>query len=108
MKLISPYIYPGVGMTDDIIISKVCSYLKIRRELVFNKTRKGSSVYARQLISYFLKERLKIGWTNQTGIFLKNGFALDHSTIIHSVKRITEISYDKRVKADIEAINELL
>lgn len=87
------------------IFDSVCKLFEVTPEEVKSHSRKRMYAEPRQIIMYFLR--------NKFGLYLKEIGELfgnrDHSTVFYSIGLVEEfIQVDKRFKAKIEQIEELL
>lgn len=80
----------AILVTDRVkkIIEFVCDMKNIRYEDMKKQTRKREIVYARQLCTYMLKKRTKLALREIGELFADQ----DHSTILHSIKVINDLS----------------
>lgn len=69
----------------EVIINAVKILMKIEEREIFEKTRKRKSVYARQIIFYYLYNN--VGWTFHK---IGDAFNLNHSTVLFAVKNYAE------------------
>jgi hypothetical protein len=63
--------------------------IKIQKETkvnLFEDTRKRTVVEYRALLSYLLREKLRMRWTSIANFFKKRGKPMNHATIIHACK----------------------
>jgi len=69
--------------TIEVIISKVCNYFNVPREVIFQKKRVRDVNEARSIIMYLLHKYLEMTST-EVGRILKK----DHATVLHACKKI--------------------
>ena len=83
------------------IISQICNYLKLDPEWLTDGSRERYIVDARQIAMYLIRKH-----TDNSFPMIGQLFNRSHSTVIHSCKKVKEISdVNKRYKAlimDIE------
>jgi len=63
--------------------------IKIQKEAkinIFENTRKRPVVEHRALLSYILREKLRMRWTNIANFFIKRGKHMTHASVIHACK----------------------
>lgn len=86
----------------DAVVNIVCRYIGVEKEKLPFKSRRTELVYARQLISYLLYD--KVGYSLVEIGELFGG--QDHTTVIHSRDRIKDLMSVKSdyVKRDVEMI----
>lgn len=93
--MISPYVYPAIAERKkrtlqqkiDYIVNIVLAHFKADLDSIKVKTRKADVMIVRQFVSYFLYKEARISLNH-----IKRMFDQDHSTIIHSCKRIEDIA----------------
>lgn len=98
--------------TNRVICNAVCTYFGMDPLEIFQKTRKGTVVFPRQLFHY-----LAAKWTANTLAKIGNygneayrsGY-YDHATVLHSKKLISNLLYinDKEVCESIIAIEAII
>lgn len=79
-------------------IKIICKKLNFKTEDLFENTRKKDIVLKRDIVIYILKKRLNISITNIGKIFNKN-----HSTVIHSLKKIEKKLENKDFKKYLDS-----
>lgn len=89
---LSPYIIPGLPATrktatHDIIVDMVCDVYDIHLSALCTRSRKRDYVEVRQVIMYLLCSYTTMSLKKIAGIF--GGY--DHSTVIHSRKKINDL-----------------
>ncbi len=107
---IHPYTYAGLTITPkttaDItdIIAAVKEATNIAWFDIVSHSRLIDIKDARHLLAYFLREKTHLTWSKIGGIINK-----DHSTAMHSYKRVSEMKeYDAYFKKHTSNINEYL
>ncbi len=84
------------------ITNTILRHYKISMEELRSKSRKADLVEARQVICYFLYQRLDISLAKIGAIILR-----DHSTVLHSVKKVQEyIETYKHFRERLEKIEK--
>lgn len=88
------------------IVKVVSEYYKVAEDMVIGKRRTASLVVPRQVSAYLMKKYTKLSLKEIADYLGKK----DHSTIIHSVKKIEDLlkAKESRVKEDIDSIISLL
>ena len=69
---------------------------------IFENTRKKNVVEMRALFSYLLREKLKMRWTNIALFFKSQGKAMNHATVMHSIKHYKMYKESNNKLKDIE------
>lgn len=88
------------------IIETVTRYFDIEFKQLCKKNRKREIVMTRQLIYYFIRDRIKNAISLTTMGKLFGGLNQDHTTVIHSIHTINDLIFsDSEVKREIEEIN---
>lgn len=111
MKTLSYYAVPGVAQapaerkTPEGIKAAILKYLKMEDSEINTRWRHRQVAYARQLISYFLKERTRLSFKEITAfIYVQN-----HTSVIHAIKTLHDlIDTDPAVRADVAALGEIV
>lgn len=89
--------------TEDIIIDKVCGYFKVPKSKVISQSRKEEIVYARQIIHYFIREKVKMSFS-QIGYITGN---CSHSLVLGNHKKVKGwIDVDKHYRNQMNDIEE--
>lgn len=111
----NPYIIPGLKFKPstkkndedqvEATIQAVCKYLKVKRSMVFVKTRKREVVYARQLCMWFI-----IKYTRIKLVQIGEHFGgKDHTTVIHSRNTIDDLlMVDEVVRKHVQYLDDQL
>ncbi len=87
------------------IISKVCEFYNIDRDVIYKKTRRREIVRPRQIIMYILREDFNISYPS-IGIELGGR---DHTTVIHSCDKIKrELEKDPYLEKELDDLRSLL
>lgn len=87
------------------ILDTVCDYFKVQVEDVLGKSRKREFVLARQIAMYFSQTLAKVS-VGRIGRLIGNR---DHSTVMHSISKVTEqMQIDKAFAKELKAIEKLL
>ena len=82
----------------------ICYGEGLTPDLVKEKTRKASIMFARQLVMYFCKEH-KIGTLQVIG----DNYGLDHATVLHAIRVIENyLELDKRKRIKIEYYRKII
>ncbi len=75
------------NFTDEQIIKIVADYFQIPPKSIKAKTRKREVVQARHIAIYFMKKL-----TNMSSTAIGNTFNRDHSTVLHALKAVSDLS----------------
>ena len=75
--------------TNCNILKKICNDLEYNYEKIISRSRKREIVIKRQLIQYILYKK------NMTRMDTGQLFGYDHTTIIHSIKKVNNYLYCK-------------
>lgn len=87
------------------ILDVVCDYFKVQVEDVLGKSRKREFVLARQTAMYFSQTLAKVS-VGRIGRLIGNR---DHSTVMHSIAKVTEqMQSDKAFAKEMKAIEKAL
>ena len=85
-KFIRNHIRPKTVVSYEHVINTVCSYYKVRQDLLATKLRKREVVHARQIIMYIFREYLGLSYS-----FIGKQFGnRDHTTVMHACEKIQE------------------
>jgi hypothetical protein len=89
----------------NFIKKTIASYYNLSEELCFgSKKRNRDIITVRHLCIYFSRKRQDL-----TCVELGKVFECNHATVLHAIGKINDLlSYDKRLKKEVEEINQLL
>lgn len=73
----------SIQIQVDMIFDIICKYFGFKREDICSRSRKRELIVPRQILIWFLKNKCKLTLTKIGEIF-----GLDHTTVIHSCKRV--------------------
>lgn len=90
MNKISAYSIPGIvvygkASTAKKIIKEVCSYFCIEEKILIGRSRKMEYVLARQIATYLIRNETKAKLTD-----IGKELGQDHTTVVHSIKKIND------------------
>ncbi len=86
------------------VISKVCDYYDMEKDVIYKKTRRREVVRPRQIIMYLLREDFNVSYTS---IGMELG-GRDHTTVIHSCDKIKkDLDKDLYLVKELEDIRSL-
>lgn len=115
MNFISPYIYPGLEVTEESTALKLGRRIKnvliavremtgLTEDEILARTRRRDIVHARQLLIYALRKKYNHSWSE---IGRKIGY--DHTTIIHNYNTVSDyLSYNDEIQNDIKLLFQKL
>lgn len=83
------------------IFTFVCEQLSVNPEQVVKRSRKEHLVFARQVYFYVAKTCIKSTLKQIAGYL-----SLDHSTVVHGIKRVEDLIYTEKKTRD--QINEIV
>lgn len=94
----------GSNLNISDIEDVVCSYLAIEKKDVHTLIRKRRSVLARQYIFFFSRK-----YTNATMLEIGEAYDRDHTTIVHAVRKISDLLLSHEVtQIDLAAIDTII
>lgn len=108
------YVIPGImpkyrsesspKPTTERVLSVVCEFFSIQREVITNKDRSRKNVYPRQMAMYIMRLLC-----NEYYIVIARMFNRDHTTVIHSQHAISDLlDTDTNARHDLEQLKVLL
>ena len=91
------YYAPGIlpeSNGPDMIIWDICEYFKICRSDLTSSNQKREFVEARQFCIYFMNKYFSNLSLKQIGKYFsgKGGDGFDHSTVIHAIRKVRDVS----------------
>lgn len=112
-EMVSPFVYPGLSQEGllkllkrepDEILNKVCKYFKANPDDVTSKSRRRELVEVRYICISLIKN-----YTNLTLFKIGRIFDRDHSTIIHAINTVNDLSEtDREFKEKVKGAEKVL